>query len=247
MPDHRRLALLRHGESQWNLENRFTGWTDVSLTETGRAEAREGGKALRKAGFRPVVAHTSELSRAQDTLAETVRAAGWGDIPTRRSWRLNERHYGALQGRNKAETEREFGTAQTNAWRRGFADRPPALSRDDPRHPRFDPRYRGMPAERLPRAESLADTLKRVIPCWESSIAPDLERGPVLVVAHGNSLRALVMHLDGLSPEAISSVNIPTGIPLLYRLDGQNRVRSSRFLADDETLRAGLAQAAHRT
>ena len=247
MADSRRLALLRHGESQWNLENRFTGWTDVPLTEAGRAEAREAGHALREAGFRPVIAHTSELIRAKDTLTEAVRTAGWGEIPTRRSWRLNERHYGALQGRNKAETEREFGEAQTHVWRRSFAEPPPALASDDPRHPRFDSRYRGTPPEQLPRGESLADTLARVMPYWESSIAPGLEQGPVLVAAHGNSLRALVMHLEGLSPEAIMSRNIPTGIPLLYQLDAANRVLDSRFLAAEEALRTGLATAASRT
>ncbi len=246
MPSPRLLALLRHGESLWNLQNRFTGWTDVPLTDTGRQQAKRAGLALLEAGFRPGVAHTSMLARAQDTLTEAAAAAGWEGVPARRAWELNERHYGALQGRDKAEAEREFGAEQTLAWRRGFNDRPPLVPEDDPRNPKRDPRYANAPPERLPRGESLADTLERVVPYWTASIAPDLAAGPVLVAAHGNSLRALVMHLEGLTPEAIRQRNLPTGIPLLYRLDPANAVLSSAFLADEEELRSGLKKAAHR-
>ena len=194
----------------------------------------------------PVVAHTSVLERAVRTLEHVLdRLAGAG-IPVRRAWELNERHYGALQGKNKAETEREFGADRTLVWRRSFADPPPPVDRDDPRHPRFDERYANVPEELLPRGESLRDTAERVIPYWERRIAPDLAAGPVLVVAHGNSLRSLVMHLEGIGPAEIQQRNIPTGIPLVYRLGGDLEVLGWRYLAAEEELAAGIAEAIQR-
>lgn len=240
------LVLLRHGESVWNRENRFTGWTDVALTETGRKEAQRAGDALRSAGIAPAVAHTSVLGRATRTLEEVLRRLGLPDLPTRSAWELNERHYGRLQGKNKAETEDEFGPERTLAWRRGFRDRPPLVDRDDPRNPRFDERYAAVPEEQLPRGESLQDTGRRVIPYWEQRIAPDLASGPVLVVAHGNSLRALVMRLEGVGPDEIQNRNIPTGIPLVYRLDDELGVLGQRYLARAEELADGIARAIQR-
>ncbi len=240
------LVLLRHGESVWNLENRFTGWTDVALTKTGREQARRAGEELRNAGIVPTVAHTSVLKRAVHTLEEVLERLELPDLPTRYAWELNERHYGTLQGKNKAETEREFGADQTLAWRRSFRDPPPLVERDDPRHPRFDPRYAAVPEERLPRGESLLDTGRRVIPYWEQQILPDLAAGPVLVVAHGNSLRSLVMHLEGVGPAEIQQRNIPTGIPLVYRLDEKLAVLGQRYLAGEAELADGIAKAIQR-
>ena len=242
----RTLVLLRHGESVWNRANRFTGWTDVALTETGRQQARRAGDRLRDAGIVPVLAHVSVLQRAVETLKEALLSAGYRELPTRFAWQLNERHYGVLQGKDKAETERQFGRDQTLAWRRGFADRPPLVDSGDPRNPRFDERYADVPAEQLPRGESLQDTGRRVIPYWTEQIVPDLERGPVLVAAHGNSLRALVMHLEGIGPAEIQQRNIPTGNPLVYRLDEALRVLGWRYLAEEEELAAGIAKATHR-
>ena len=240
------LILVRHGESLWNLENRFTGWTDVPLTETGWKQARRAGDQLCRHGIVPVTAHVSVLRRATDTLEAVLGQCGAARIPIRSAWELNERHYGALQGKNKAEVEREFGSRQTLAWRRSFRQPPPPLDPDDPRHPRFDPRYAGVPPECLPHGESLRDTLERVMPYWERAIVPDLAAGPVLVAAHGNSLRALVMRLEGLQPEEIRGRNIPTGIPFVYRLDERLRVRDRRFLADEKELQAGIALARRR-
>ena len=242
----RTLVLLRHGESVWNRENRFTGWADVALTETGRDQARRGGDALRAAGIVPVVAHTSLLKRAIHTLEEVLGRLEPGDLPVRYAWELNERHYGRLQGKNKAETEREFGPDRTLAWRRSYADPPPPVDLDDPRHPRFDERYADVPVEVLPRGESLRDTGQRVIPYWDRRIVPDLASGPVLVVAHGNSLRSLVMHLEGIGPAEIQQRNIPTGIPLAYRLDAALGVLGRRYLAEEEELADGIAKAIQR-
>ena len=242
----RTLVLLRHGESLWNRENRFTGWTDVPLTDTGREQARRAGDGLRAAGIVPVVAHTSVLQRAIHTLEEAVGRLALRDLPVRYAWELNERHYGRLQGRNKAETEREFGSDQTLVWRRSYADPPPPLDLDDPRHPRFDERYAAVPVERLPRSESLRDTGRRVLPYWERQIVPDFASGPVLIVAHGNSLRALIMHLEGIGPAEIQRRNIPTGIPLVYRLDDELKVLDQRYLADEEELADGIAKAIRR-
>ena len=240
------LILIRHGESVWNLANRFTGWTDVPLTDTGREEARRAGDRLREAGIVPVAAHVSVLRRAIETLDEVLERSGLTTLPIRSAWELNERHYGALQGLNKAEIEVQFGRERTLAWRRSFAVRPPLLAADDSRSPRFDPLYSGIPPDRLPLGESLQDTLHRVIPYWERAIAPDLGAGPVLVAAHGNSLRALAMHLERLEPDEIRGRNIPTGIPFVYRLDARLRVLDHRYLADAEELQAGIARAAHR-
>ncbi len=240
------LVLLRHGESAWNRENRFTGWTDVALTQTGREQARRAGDGLRDAGIVPVVAHTSVLQRAIHTLEEVLGRLERPDLPTRYAWELNERHYGKLQGKNKAETEREFGPEKTLAWRRSFADPPPPVDLGDPRHPRFDERYANVPDELLPRGESLRDTAQRVIPYWDRQIVPDLALGPVLVVAHGNSLRSLVMHLEGIEPAEIQQRNIPTGIPLVYRLDERLGVLGQHYLAGEDELAAGIAKAIQR-
>lgn len=240
------LVLLRHGESAWNRANRFTGWTDVPLTDRGREQARRAGKQLREAGIVPAAAHTSVLSRAEDTLREVRARAGWEELPTRRAWELNERHYGALQGLNKAETERRYGPDQTNRWRRSYAEGPPPVPPDDPRHPAQDPKYRDLPPSRLPAGESLRDTAERVLPYWETAIAPDLARGPVLVVAHGNSLRALVMRLERLTPEEIRRRDLPTGIPLVFTLDAALRPLAHRYLGDRAALDRGIALAHRR-
>ncbi len=240
------LVLVRHGESEWNLANRFTGWTDVRLTDAGRKEARRAGARLRDEGIHPATAHVSVLRRAVDTLREVAARCAGPDLRIRSSWRLNERHYGALQGESKTEIQRRHGSLQTLAWRRSFTERPPLLADDDPRHPRFDPRYAGIPSWQLPRGESLADTLERVIPYWEESIVPDLTRGAVLVAAHGNSLRALVMRLEGLGPDEIQERNIPTGIPCVYGLGADLRILDQRYLASGAELRSRIGLAAHR-
>ncbi len=242
----RTLVLLRHGESVWNRENRFTGWTDVPLTDTGREQARRAGARLRAVGIVPTAAHTSVLVRAIRTLEEALSRMDCPEIAVRQAWELNERHYGALQGKDKAAVEQRFGAATTLAWRRGFDRRPPEVAPDDPRSPKRDPRYAEVPPDRLPLAESLADTRRRVVPYWERAIVPDLRSGPTLVVAHGNSLRALVMHLDGIAPEDIERCHIPTGIPLAYRLDEGLGVIGSRYLAPEAELAAGVARAAGR-
>jgi 2,3-bisphosphoglycerate-dependent phosphoglycerate mutase len=214
-----RLVLLRHGQSEWNLKNLFTGWIDVDLTEQGREEARRGGTDLLKAGILPDVLHTSLQVRAIRTaeLALDECARKW--IPVRRSWRLNERHYGALQGKNKAETAAEHGADQVKIWRRSYDIRPPDLSIDDP-NSGIDERYADVPRAVLPRAECLRDVLERMLPCWEDDIVPDLRAGhTVLIAAHGNSLRALIKHLDGMTPEQVIELNLPTGEPLVYELD----------------------------
>lgn len=212
------LVLLRHGESQWNLENRFTGWTDVDLSAHGVEEAHRAGLVLAAGGFHFDIGFTSVLKRAIHTLWTVLDETDLAWIPVERHWWLNERHYGALQGLNKAETADQYGKEKVHAWRRSFGVRPPALMDDDPRHPRFDPRYAHLEASQLPATESLQDTLQRVMPRWHETVTPYLENGAsVLVVAHGNSLRALVKHLDGLSDEEIAGREIPTGVPLLYR------------------------------
>jgi 2,3-bisphosphoglycerate-dependent phosphoglycerate mutase len=217
------LVLLRHGESEWNAKNLFTGWVDVGLTEKGRTEAARGGELLREAGLRPDVVHTSLLRRAIRTAELALDAADLGWLPVRRSWRLNERHYGALQGLDKAATREQYGDEQFLRWRRSYDEPPPPLADDNEWSQAGDPRYANL-LEILPRTECLADVVHRMLPYWYDALVPDLQAGRVvLVAAHGNSLRALVKHLDGLSDEAVVGLNIPTGIPLLYELDDAMR------------------------
>jgi 2,3-bisphosphoglycerate-dependent phosphoglycerate mutase len=212
------LILLRHGESDWNSKNLFTGWVDVDLTETGQAEALRGGQLLSEHGLLPGVVHTSLLRRAIRTAQIALDAADRHWIPVRRSWRLNERHYGALQGKDKAAVRAEFGDEQFMLWRRSYDTPPPVLADDDEYSQAADPRYADL-LESLPRTECLADVVARLLPYWYDAIVPDLRHGVVLLAAHGNSLRALIKHLDGLSDEAVVSLNVPTGIPLRYELD----------------------------
>jgi 2,3-bisphosphoglycerate-dependent phosphoglycerate mutase len=216
------LVLLRHGESVWNRENRFAGWTDVDLSAQGRIEALIAGRELKAHGFSFDLAFTSVLTRAIRTLWIALDELGLMWIPVHRDWRLNERHYGALQGLNKAETARQHGEAQVESWRRSYEDRPPALKMADPRHPSHDPRYGHLLPEQLPATESLKDTGARLLPCWRDRIAPALQSGQsALVAGHGNSLRALVKVLDSVSDAAIVDLDIPTGIPLVYELDAE--------------------------
>ena len=218
------LVLLRHGESAWNAEGRFTGWVDVSLSENGVSEALHAGAMLADSGLRADVVHTSVLTRAIQTANATLEAADLAWLPVHRSWRLNERHYGALQGKNKAQTRAEFGDEQFILWRRSYDVPPPPLADDDPLSQSADPRYALLPFDLLPRTECLRDVLHRMLPYWHDAIVPDLAVGrTVLVVAHGNSLRALVKHLDGISDADIAALNIPTGIPLVYELDDRYR------------------------
>jgi 2,3-bisphosphoglycerate-dependent phosphoglycerate mutase len=227
------LVLLRHGQSTWNLENLFTGWIDVDLSEQGVAEAVEAGRLLRAEGIRFDLAFSSVLKRAIRTLWITLDELDLLWLPVERSWRLNERHYGALQGLDKAQTVQKHGAEQVKNWRRSYDIPPPPLAADDPQHPRFDRRYADVPTAELPASESLKDTLARVRPYWEQRIAPELAAGHnVLVAAHGNSLRAMVKMLDGISDADIVELNIPTGVPLLYQLDASLRPLSSRYLGD---------------
>jgi 2,3-bisphosphoglycerate-dependent phosphoglycerate mutase len=242
------LVLLRHGQSAWNLENRFTGWNDQDLSENGLAEARAAGELLRSEGFEFDVAYTSVLKRAIRTLWITLDGLDRMWIPVIRDWRLNERHYGALQGLDKKETVERHGKEQVQIWRRSFDTPPPPLDHDDPRHPRFDPRYAGVPVSQLPASESLKDTIARFLPLWEGEIAPAIRSGKrVIIAAHGNSLRALVKHLDGISDEAITELNIPTAIPLLYQLDDDLRPLGSRYLGDAEAARKAAEAVAKQT
>ena len=214
------LVLLRHGQSTWNQENRFTGWVDVDLTAKGEEEARRGGVLLREAGLEPDVLHTSLQRRAIRTATLALEQTDRLWIPVRRSWRLNERHYGALQGKDKTQVREEFGDDQFMLWRRSYDTPPPPVDRTDGNHPANDPRYAGLPPDVLPATECLKDVLERMLPYWADAIVPDLRAGrTVLVAAHGNSLRALVKHLDGISDDAIVGLNVPTGIPLRYVLD----------------------------
>lgn len=238
-----KLLLCRHGQSEWNLKNLFTGWVDVDLTEKGRQEAAEAGRLLRELDYEFDIAFTSVLKRAIRTLWIMLDEMDRMWIPVVRDWRLNERHYGALQGLNKAETAAKYGAEQVHVWRRSYATPPPALSPDDERHPAHDERYRGI-AE-LPATESLATTLERVEPCWRQLIAPELQRGKnVLIAAHGNSLRALVKMLDQVSEEEIVDFNIPTGVPIEYELDANLEPLSRRFLGDAEEIAAAAAAVA---
>jgi 2,3-bisphosphoglycerate-dependent phosphoglycerate mutase len=240
-----KLVLLRHGQSTWNLENRFTGWTDVDLSEQGLREAHEGGKLLREDGYRFDMAYTSVLKRAIRTLWIALDELDQMYIPIINAWQLNERHYGSLQGLNKAEMADKFGKEQVLLWRRSYDVPPPALELDDNRHPRFDPRYAGVNPTVLPGCESLELTLKRVLPFWEGEIVPRLTRGEnLLIAAHGNSLRALVKHLDKITNEEIVELNIPTGIPLVYELDGDLQPIRHYYLGDPEAAAAAASAVA---
>ena len=234
-----RLVLLRHGESTWNQENRFTGWIDVDLSERGRAEAREAGRLMAAEKFEFDVAYTSVLKRAIRTLEIALDEMDMLWIPVHKSWRLNERHYGGLQGLNKAETAAKHGEAQVKIWRRSYDIPPPPLAEDDPTHPSHDRRYTTtIPDEQIPSTESLKDTVARFIPYWESTIAPEIKAGKhVLIVAHGNSLRALVKYLDNVSDAEIVELNIPTGVPLVYQLDDALKPVKSQYLGDPDAVK----------
>ena len=239
------LVLLRHGESTWNKENRFTGWTDVDLSPQGREEAREAGRLLKEAGLELDVAYTSVLTRAIRTLGIVLDALDRLWIPVFKSWRLNERHYGSLQGLNKAETSARHGEAQTKIWRRSYDIPPPAVEATDDRHPSHDPRYSDVAPGDLPRTESLKDTVARFLPYWHDTIAPAIKAGRrVIIAAHGNSLRALVKYLDGLSDEEIVERNIPTGIPLVYELDDNLKPVRSYYLGDPARAAAAATRVA---
>jgi len=243
-----KLLLLRHGQSIWNLENLFTGWVDVDLSEQGRQEAQEAGRLLRAEGIAFDIAFTSVLKRAIRTLWMALDEMDMMWLPVERTWRLNERHYGSLQGLNKTQTVEKHGAEQVKVWRRSYDIPPPPLPQSDPGHPRFDRRYAGVPAGELPSAESLKDTLARVLPFWNARIAPELLAGRnVLVAAHGNSLRALVKMLDGMSDADIVELNIPTGVPLLYTLDANLKPLSSRYLGDAEAVKARAEAVAKQT
>lgn len=243
----KKLVLLRHGESLWNRENRFTGWADVPLTDKGEAEAREAGRLLRGEGFVFDKAHTSMLKRAIKTLWLALESMDQMWLPIEHSWRLNERHYGALQGLNKAEMSEKFGEQQVLQWRRSYDVPPPALNPDDPRNIAGDIRYRAMNPADIPLTECLRDTVHRFMPLWDRQIAPAIAKGEnILIVAHGNSLRALVKYLDGLSNEAIIDVNIPTGVPLVYELDDDLKPLRHYYLGDQEAIAARAKQVAEQ-
>ena len=243
-----KLVLLRHGQSQWNLENRFTGWTDVDLTEQGIAEARESARLLTADGYRFDVAYTSLLKRAIRTLWIVLDDMDMMWLPVIRDYRLNERHYGALQGLNKAETVEKHGAEQVKIWRRSYATPPPVLEREDERFPGHDLRYSDLPEAVLPLTESLKDTVARFLPYWESEIAPRVrDGGRVLIAAHGNSLRALVKHLDSVSEQEILGLNIPTGIPLVYELDDDLKPLRHYYLGDPEAAKRAAEAVARQT
>lgn len=242
-----KLILVRHGQSTWNVENLFTGWTDVDLSELGREEASQAGRELARAGLVPDVVFTSVLKRAIRTQWLMLDQMDLLWLPVERHWRLNERHYGALQGLNKAQTAALHGDAQVKIWRRSYDIPPPPLALDDQRHPRFDRRYAGIVPQDLPATESLKDTLARVLPYWEQRLAPELRAGrQVMIVAHGNSLRALIKMLDGLGESEIVELNIPTGVPLVYELDAQLKPICSGYLGDAEAVRAAAEAVARQ-
>jgi 2,3-bisphosphoglycerate-dependent phosphoglycerate mutase len=242
-----KLVLLRHGESVWNKENLFTGWTDVDLSEKGIQEATEAGQVLKREGYAFDIAYTSVLKRAIRTLWLTLDGMDLMWIPVVRDWRLNERHYGALQGLNKAQTAEKYGEAQVKVWRRSYDVPPPALEVNDPRYPGHDPRYRGLTETELPLTECLKDTVNRFLPAWHNVIAPTVRSGKrVIIVAHGNSLRALVKYLDGISDEEIVGLNIPTGMPLVYELDEGLKPLKSYYLGDPEKVRQAMDAVANQ-
>ena len=240
-----KLVLVRHGQSTWNLSNRFTGWTDVDLTELGAAEAKNGGKLLKEGNYEFDIAYTSVLKRAIKTLGIIQEEMGLEWIPVVRAWQLNERHYGSLQGLNKAETAEKFGEAQVKIWRRSYDVPPPALELSDERHPAFDRRYADLTPDQLPATESLKITLDRVLPYWHSTLVPMIKSGKrVLVAAHGNSLRAMVKYLDNIPDEEIVELNIPTGIPLVYELDTDLKPIKHYYLGDAESVAKAAAAVA---
>ncbi len=242
-----RIVLLRHGESEWNKENRFTGWTDVPLSEKGLLEAQSAGNVLKEKGFAFDKAYTSVLKRAIKTLWCVLEEMDLMWIPVENSWKLNERHYGGLQGLNKSETAAKYGDEQVKIWRRSYATRPPLLEKTDERYPGKDPRYAGLAEDELPAGECLADTVARVVPYWEDHIAPDIRAGKKLVIAaHGNSLRALVKYLDKISEKDILELNIPTGVPLVYELDGELDPLKHYYLGDEEAIAAAQAAVANQ-
>jgi 2,3-bisphosphoglycerate-dependent phosphoglycerate mutase len=242
-----RLVLLRHGQSTWNQENRFTGWHDVDLSDAGREEARDAGRLLAAEKFEFDVAHTSLLRRAIRTLDIVLDEIDSLWIPVHKSWRLNERHYGALQGLNKAETAAKHGEAQVKIWRRSYDTPPPPLTPEDPGHPSHDRRYDNIPRREVPVGESLKDTVARFLPYWESAIAPDIRAGrKVLIAAHGNSLRALVKHLENVSEQEILELNIPTGVPLVYMLNAELKPLQKMYLGDQDAIARKAAAVANQ-
>ena len=242
-----KLVLIRHGESTWNLENRFTGWTDVDLTATGVAQAQQAGRLLKADGYEFDLAFTSVLKRAIHTLWHTLDAMDRQWVPTVNSWRLNERHYGALQGLNKAETAKQYGDEQVLVWRRSYDVPPPALDAADERCERTDPRYAKLSADQVPLTECLKDTVARVLPFWNEQVAPAITSGKrVVIAAHGNSIRALIKYLDGISDDAIVGVNVPNGLPLVYELDAQLKPIRSYYLGDAEAAAQAAAAVANQ-
>ena len=234
----KKIVLLRHGESTWNRENRFTGWTDVDLTEKGVAEADRAGELLKKEGFAFDKAYTSYLKRAVKTLDRVLDKLDQDWIPVEKSWRLNEKHYGMLQGLNKSETAAKYGDQQVLVWRRSYDIAPDPLAEDDPRNPRFDPRYRLVPDEELPRTESLKETIERIMPYWQCAIFPNLKTADqLLVVAHGNSLRGIIKHLKRISNDDIVNLNLPTAVPYVFEFDGRLNLTKDYFLGDPEEIR----------
>ncbi|MFP5520283.1 MAG: 2,3-diphosphoglycerate-dependent phosphoglycerate mutase [Bdellovibrionia bacterium] len=242
-----KLVLIRHGESLWNKENRFTGWQDVDLSEKGRAEALKGGQALRERGFSFDIAYTSVLKRAIKTCHLALEELDQLWLPVIKDWRLNERHYGGLQGLDKAETAARHGEEQVKIWRRSYDTPPPAMEESDPRHPKNDPRYSQIPKNLLPTGESLKDTVARFLPLWNDMISKQVQSGQkVLIVAHGNSLRALIQHLENMTPAEIMEVNMPTGIPLCYTLDKDLKVISKEFIGNAADVAAAIATVANQ-
>lgn len=243
----KKVVLLRHGESIWNKENKFTGWTDVGLSEKGFKEAQEGARVLKKEGYTFDIAYTSVLKRAIKTLWIALEEMDLMWIPVYRNWRLNERHYGALQGLNKADTAAKFGDEQVHIWRRSYDTPPPALEESDERYPGKDPRYQNLTAEELPLTECLKDTVARFVPYWENTIVPAVEEGKkVIIAAHGNSLRALVKYLDNVADDEIVKLNIPTGVPLVYELDDNMKSIKHYYLGDQEAIQAKISSVANQ-
>jgi 2,3-bisphosphoglycerate-dependent phosphoglycerate mutase len=239
------FVLIRHGESQWNQENRFTGWHDVDLSEKGRAEALQAAESLKKMGLSFDVAYTSLLKRAIRTLWIIQDQMDLLWLPVIKSWRLNERHYGSLTGLNKSETAEKYGEAQVKIWRRSYDTPPPAMPVEDARHPSHDARYKSIPAQEIMAGESLKDTVRRFLPLWKEELAPRILRGErLLIAAHGNSLRALIQHLENMTPEEIMEVNVPTGIPLMYEVDENLKVLKKEYLGDPEVVRAAMESVA---